>query len=342
MSIAQVAKRAGVSSATVSRVMNRQAGVSTESISRVRRAMQELSYQPRRPRGGGSYPAVAMLFLCEDEMSTHLSTTSQTMAGVRRALAKHNINLVVASAATPEDLPPIVVRRQVDGLILTGQTPNLEVLEKIKGIPAVWLTSHHHATGDAMLPGNEQVGRIAAEYLHDKGCRTLGALNAMAQNAALAARVDFFCYTNDRLGLPPARRYCTGSDKPAVPEEPLESGWLDHRVSELVGDLLADQSRPAGLFVPQDLQLAVVHRLLVRRGVQPGRDILLVGSDNVRAALMGLWPRPATVSLRSSVVGELAVQQLMRRIAEPGGDGDGVQVSIQPVLVPGEDWHEGD
>lgn len=342
MSIIKVAKQAGVSPATVSRVVNNLGGVSTENIARVQQVMQELKYQPRKNKSSAiSYPTVALLVVSTHELFHHTSTSSQTLEGIRSELSKHGINLVIANATTPEELPPIVARRQVNGLILQGQYPHPGVLERIKGIPAVWLTSHQDPSGDALLPGNEQIGKLAAEYLIGKGCRRLGALNAIAQSSALSNRIEFFCYTAEQAGLPAVQRFinnkAAAQDAEFVPA--LEQ--LERDVREQVRALVSSGERPDGLFVPLDLQTALVHRQLLRRGIQPGRDIRLIGSDDIRAAFMGLWPRPATIGLRSFVVGQLAVQQLLRRIADPLGSDGYVQVSIQPNLIPGEEWEEG-
>lgn len=302
--------------------------------------MEALQYRPRRANAGTRGTAtVALLVLSTHEMFHHVSTSTLTMEGIHKELARLGVNLVVANATTPEEIPPVVLRRQVKGLILQGQYPNPAVLEKIKGIPAVWLTSHHGVKGDALLPGNEQVGRIAANYLHEKGCRVPGVLNAMTWNPAITTRVQFFSYTMEQLGHRPPRRYLAGHDERREIDDAFKSDLheFDPIVRELVGRMLADPDRTDGLFVPFDLQTAIVHRELLRHGVQPGRDILLIGSDEIQAALIGLWPRPATISLRSMVVGQIAVQQLMHRIANPDGEGD-VQVSIQPTLIPGEDW----
>lgn len=339
MSIITVAKKAGVSPATVSRVLNNLSGVSPENIERVQEVMRQLQYHPRKSRVSAvSYPTVALLVLSTHELFHHISTTLQTMEGIRDELSKNGVNLVVANATHPDELPPIVARRQINGLILQGQHPHPEVLERIKGIPSVWITSHQNTSGDALLPGNEQIGRLAAEYLLGKGCRKLGVLNAIGNNFAINNRVDFFCYCAGQQGSGAPLRFVAQDS--AAADEALDQNVLEQAVRAQVQKLVASKDRPDGLFVPLDLQTAIVHRQLLRRGIQPGRDILLVGSDDIRAAFMGLWPRPASISLRSTLVGQLAVQQLLRRIAQPNNTDGFIQVSIQPSLVPGEDWEE--
>ncbi len=342
MSITEVAKLAGVSSATVSRVVNRQSGVSVANIGRVKNAIKQLGYRPQRSAARqalAARPTYALLYLTRQDFYSHSDTSAQTVEGIRHELARLNINLIVSDATSVQELPPLVRRQQVDGLFVTGSNPDPKVLEKIKGIPTVWLTSHHEDRGDAMLPGNEHVGRIAANYLNDKGCKHLAALNAMSWSLAVGARINFFCYMSQQLGLGDAQKFLAEGAT-----DDAHCGQFDETfeasVAKLVDQMLASPQRPDGLFVPVDLQTAIVHRLLLQRGVQPGRDMLLIGSDHIRSALTGLWPRPATVSLRSYMVGRMAVEQLRRRVADPKRSEDGVQVTIQPVLVPGEDWRQ--
>ncbi|WP_432799514.1 LacI family DNA-binding transcriptional regulator [Poriferisphaera sp. WC338] len=337
MSLLEVATLAGVSQATVSKVIHNYPSVSQHNIDRVREAMSKLNYQPSgRKRKSGSKGAklpVAVLIVHVNMFHHYASTCPLMLKGVEQALRARGLDMILAHVKDVKDLPTAVANRQVSGLVLIGHEPSEEVLEKIEDVPSVWLTSHHDVTGDMMLAGNEAVGRLAAEYLMDRGHEKLGILNALTQNSAMDLRTEYF-------------KFVAGSRRCAVKEYLSDSPdgmggigldviALEERVTEVVDRFLKDKPRVTGLFVPHDMQVAMVYRVLDKRGVRPGRNLEIVGCDDEKAALIGLNPRPASVNIGSVTMGQRAVEQLFWRI-DNREDEQRVRVMVEPELVPGD------
>ena len=86
----------------------------------------------------------------------------------------------------------------------------------------------------------------------------------------------------------------------------------------------AASPRPDGLFIANDATTALVHPMLLRRGIVPGKDILLVSCDNEQVRLGGLVPRPLSIDIGSAEVGAVAVRRLRFRIEHP---------SEPPILI---------
>lgn len=345
MSTAAIAKYAGVSQATVSRVLNRHPGVSEQKVSRVKEAIEKLGYRPSASvrRRLSAIPNlrtgnVAVLILSSSMFQDYSSVFGRSLRAVEESLRDHHLNMIRSHTTGVDQLPPLIASREIDGLILAGDEMAPELAESLSGLPRSWITSHRENDGDAVLPGNELIGRMAAEYLLGRGHRRLAALNAFGGFGPASLRVDFFEFTATRAGATVARLV---ADAPArFPTTidlnvDLDLELIERCVAEQVDHLLALDDRPTGLFVLGDHQMAMLYRVLAKRGLQPGKDLDLIGCDNEKAVLMGLYPRPATINIAAEAIGRRAVEQLLWRISHPEEDSR-MHVVVEPELVPGE------
>jgi len=126
-------------------------------------------------------------------------------------------------------------------------------------------------------------------------------------------------------------------DHPEQWQLPLRALTNVESVDELVGQVMATEParRPTAVFTPADSIAALVYRSLAGRGLQVGRDISVISTNDERAIIDALYPALTTINVRPEVVGRRAVDQLIHRL-----DGDHseppVEVSVEPVLVEGK------
>ncbi len=337
---AEIAKLAQVSEATVSRVLNRRPGVSADKVLAVHQAMKTLGVRPRPRHAARARPpvdgplcgTVAVLFV-DNSYLCHPYLVLPKLRGVEQTLTAAGMNLVLAHIADPERLPPVISRGQLDGLLLWGYQSPGGVLDKLRHLPAVWLTSHSDDLGAMVMQGNQAVGRLAARYLLNQGHRQLAFLNPLGTHAGIHTRGDGFLYAAQQSGAS-ARRI--SDDRPLEkPYWELSFAELDAKTAALVPQLFACESCPTGVFVPGDQMTATVYRCLEARGLQPGRDLTLISCNNEEPWLAGLRPRPATIDLGAETTGRCAAEQLLWRIRCPE-EQRRIQVFVEPVLVEGE------
>src|SRR2546423_5033422 len=273
MSISDVAKLAGVSNSTVSRVMNNHPRVAPETALNVRRAMQTLGYAPSERRPGPkpsvrARPAADIGFLVLGTSDTRATPAFQDLLrGVSMAAAMHELNLIFHHLSDPEALPQRLAEQRIDGVLLHGAAPGREARERLSRIPTVWLMGNIKRPnwGDQVLPDGYQIGEVAAKYLVDRGHERLAFLNLEAGHWALGVYGHAFAFTAKDLGAQ-VQRLEQASD-PAAPY------WHDYSVEAtetLVQQYLALSDRPTGLFVAGDMQAAVLPPPLQQRGVRPG------------------------------------------------------------------------
>jgi DNA-binding LacI/PurR family transcriptional regulator len=338
MSIADVARTAGVSQATVSRVINEVPGVSVGKVQRVRRAMIDLGYTPPPPEhrpGRKVAPKTNMGILAVillDDLYRHTpGVLAAHLRGIEREAVENGYAMAFADVSVPGRSPAIVDGNLSVGAVLLGSRACPGVLSAIERLPWVWLSSHRGPGGDSVLAGNQDIAEMATQYLVGRGHQRLAFLSVMSSYPAYPARAEAFRYAASRVGASVEVLL----DEPVSPEATdvgLELAALRRRADGLVAKLAQMAPRPTGLFVPNDMMTALVYPALMRHGLQPGRDIEIISCNNEEAYLAGLFPRPATIDIGAELMGRRSVEQLLRKIRRPDETRQ-VQIAVSPMLI---------
>ncbi len=351
MSIYEVARVAGVSKSTVSRVINRGAGVASTTQTAVEDAMRRLGYWPSDRRPGPKPRRVAQMVRRGVEPPRELRSgcialvnagRSAELLGhpyyarlqrvLRTMLAGKGLNLVLDDMS-PERAPLCVSEGRVDGVILTGQSPDERFLGRLGGVPTVWMGGGPggRLLVDHVLADNFAIGTMAAEYLLAAGCRRLAFMNPDPAANSSASREWAFCA---RVGSAPVERFVYHAEQPQA--EDWISQALKRRLGELIDRMLASPALPDGLFLPYDQHAPIVQLLLAQRGVRsgpPGKEsgIVLISVGNEEPFLGSMARRSATIDPNPQEMAAWAMDQLLARIDQPSKDP--VRVMVQPYLV---------
>jgi len=323
MSIAEVAKLAGVSHATVSRVINQRPGVSHDMARRVNDAMKRLNYTPPAKRRGPKPKSrmgvhtgnIALLFVGTDPALLAAPVAASVLHAAEDALAQRGFNMIVGQLGDSDRLPPNVANGQVDGLLMHGYPPSRKIAETLNKFPTVWMLSQRRQRGywgDRVAPDNQAIGRVAAEYLIDNTHAHVAFLHCDTTHLGFDARAEAFISWAKDSGAATATIVRNPDDQELSPHQQ----YTQENINRLVDQLLDLSPRPTGVFVPRDPLTVMVYSALRERGVEPGRDIAIVSCDN-NSMLAGLSPKPSTIDIRPSVIGSRAVDQLIWRMENP-------------------------
>lgn len=333
MSMTQVAELAGVSQATVSRVAEGSPKVSEGTRLKVERAMEEVGFVPSPPRRrrrkkrkedlSSSKVSLIVVLVTERSLARHAGFVLKMFRGVREAAEREGISVCLGSVRDAKDVATMIKSVGADAVLLAGVESFPGMSRQSIDKPVVWLTSHADAGADAILPGNEAAGKMAATYLLERDHRSLAFLNADDRNPSYQARGEAFIKRANSEGARVQNLVFTGSDS------------SDSRVAELVKDLLGCAPRPTGLFVPSDLMTAQVYRELNRQGIVPGKEIEIVSCDNEEAYLAGLTPRPASIDIAGEERGRRAVYELLVQSRFPE-EQRSVQLTVEPQMIAGD------
>lgn len=297
--IRDIAKRAGASIATVSRVVNGSGYVSAEMRARIESAIAELGYTPnagaRMMRSGNSRMVGVLLPALDVHFFGILAHV------VEQALFRQGYHAMICSTAeSPEHEAAYVAAllgQQVDGVILASVTSEGAAVERLRAadIPIVAV--------DRALPGlpaitadHHQGGRLMARHLLDLGHREIGVIGAPGHSAPVQQRVAGITAELGAAGLAPT----------AIRLGP-EHGFDACR--SLADDLLSD-CRPTALVGTSDMAaIAALHAAAARGLAVPG-DLSVMGFDDLPAARYTL-PQLTTVAQPIRAIGAAATARLL-------------------------------
>jgi len=316
-----VAKRAGVSLATVSYVLNEgPRPVSGVLRERVTAAMEELGYRPSRRGRARSRPLTVGVVVPEATNSFF----AQALAGVESVLRPGGHVVLAASsgedAARELDLVAACVRARVDGLILTPTGAVPEPVERLAaGGLAVALMDREGGTNglNRVVMDNYRSALQATRLLIESGHRRIALVNGPAQVSTAAERLRGYTDALAQAGLP-------------VNPDHVRSGPFTHehgRTATL--DLLSLPIRPDAVFSSSViLTSGVLFALRERRLRWPG-DIAIVGFGD--AAWVPVVTPPLTVIEQPArQLGEVAARLLL---ADGGRERIGQRVVLDAQLI---------
>lgn len=331
-----IAREAGVSPATVSRILNGSAGVSREKREKVS-AILKLSGESIPARRSGkkrlTRGMIGVILLPGSEHDP--GVILQKLSVISAKLPRGWDLILLSPQIPPQELTARNLRGDLSGLLLIGHdaesTGIHEVLDKI---PHVWLNSYKSRDGaQSILMGNEFAGRIAARYLLRKNCQNTVCLSISSVNPGFSARLDGFRFEYFARA---AKSGCTvlklqlsgGETLECCSDTILEQALEDKKIIQKL--LKAD-----GIFSPEDRLTAFLHRVLHKAGIKKFPEI--VSCNRNPEYLAGLYPCPASIDLGAATGAELGIDELFRRISGEDSRSDDVAVIAAPKLIPSED-----
>jgi LacI family transcriptional regulator len=351
MTITDVAKAADVALGTVSRVLNNHADVNAEIRARVLAAARALNYTRIRQRrdsrekvngGDTSTGNIAVIFFGMEDTLAQLPVVGAALQGIEGSLSGHGGNMMLASIPKGDRVPPFLLEKRIEGLIIKGPNQGLlppesesELLAHIYRWPRVWLMGRlANAKGDHCNFDTDIAGRLVVDHLFAKGHRRIAFMNPKPGQSQFEKLKSAFMANAVRKGCDATLLESELAEKLVWP---LPATTLQHKVNALVERWarLPVETRPTALFVPSDRTVVQLYSALERRGLRVGVDVSIVSCNNEQSLLMDLHPAPTTIDVHAESIGRRAVDQLRWRIAHPE-DVLPTQVLVEPTLVERE------
>ncbi len=303
MNLEQVARRAKVSTATVSRVLNNASVVKNSTRARVMRAIEELKYHPnlhaRNLAGGKSNTIGVIVSNMENPFFFDIYKTVESDAHA------HGFEVVVANTDyRSEQLVTsirLMIGRRVAGLaaIVSEMEPALiEELNESR-IPVVFYDVGVPRKNVTNIRVNYRRGvEKVIDYLHSLGHRRLGFVGHHAVLEPINERLKTVMETTARF---PSMEVRTAADT-----DTLEGGRQATRT------LLATGYRPTALICVNDIMAVGALRELRERGIRVPEDMSVTGFDNVKLSEF-CYPALTTVHIPRDRIGHIIFERLAPR-----------------------------
>ncbi len=320
-----IARFAGVSQSTVSRVMSHDPRISESTRARVEDAMSRLGYRPNAAARTLITGRSHLLGLVVSNITNPFYP--EMIESIVAAAAEHDYTVVLGNTQEREDrqlsLLDLLIEQQVDGAILTSPLRDSAAAIARRGLDRVPLvTVNRRMTGqrlDSVHLDNVGAGRLVAEHLVGLGHRRIGFVGGLASASTNADRLAGVRAALRDLGC-------------ALRAQDVVDGEFTWRHGYAVAtSALAGRSRPTALICADDLIALGVMDASLDLGLRIPDDVAVVGFDDVPVAAL----RPiglTTVRQPVAQMGRLAVELLVDRITN-GPDYDPVEVVLPPSLV---------
>jgi LacI family transcriptional regulator len=319
--ISDVAARAGVSTATVSRALNGKSTVDPALAAKVRAAAVELGYHPNGLARNLRRQETAVLALIISDVENPFFTA--IARGVEDIAQTAGYSVVLCNsdenAEKERRYIDVALQERVAGVVLspTGTSTNVDILRD-RGTPVVAVDRPLvEVPGDQVLVDTRRAAREATEHLLEAGYRRVGCLTGPS-----GVRT-----ADDRLaGYRDALR-ATGP----VAELVRRAEFRSAPARKAACELLDEAEPPDALLVANSTMAIGVLEELAARGLRPGRDIGVVAFDD--APWTRLVDPPLTVVTQPAYeIGTLAAKLLLARI---GGSADSPSSTmLEARLIP--------
>lgn len=319
-----VARRAGVSTATVSRCLNLPDRVREETRARVEAAVAELGYTPhfggRALASNRTYTVGAVIPTMENAIF------ALGLQALEDELSTAGVTLLVATSHYDIERETKQIRallgRGVDGLVLIGEAHPQETYDLLqeRGIPFVLVWSHR---SDCPYPcvgfDNRAAARGMAGHVLDLGHRRIAMIAGMTEwNDRASERVE---------GV---REALCGRGLTLLPSHLIETEYALDESAVAAEHLMALSPRPTAIICGNDVQAAGAILGIRKAGMAVPDDVSVVGFDDIDLALV-IEPAITTVRVPHRRMGRAAAELLLRMISSVGLN-DSVEFDTEIVV----------
>lgn len=319
-----VARLAGVSTSTVSHVINKDRFVSEAVTRKVDAAIKELNYAPS---------ALARSLKIKQTRTIGMLITASTnpfyselVRGVERSCFERGYSLVLCNTEGNEQRMnrnlETLMQKRVDGLLLLcteTHQPSREIMQRYPSIPTVMMDwSPFDGETDLIQDNSLLGGDLATQYLIDKGYSRIACITGPLDKTPARLRLEGYRAAMARAGISiPAGYEITGDFE-------FNGGF------EAMQTLLSHKQRPEAVFVGNDAMAVGVYKALYQVGLRIPQDIAIIGYDDIELASY-MTPPLTTIHQPKDELGELAVNVLIHRMAQPTIQQQRLQLT--PVLM---------
>ncbi|EMK3508089.1 substrate-binding domain-containing protein [Vibrio parahaemolyticus] len=320
-----IAKLAGVSTSTVSHVINKTRFVSEEISERVNNAAKELNYYA---------PSALARSLKVNRTKTigMLVTTStnpffgEVVKGVERSCYHKGYSLILCNTEGDNERMRqsinTLLQKRVDGLILMCSSlegERIDVFERYPDIPVVVMDwGPMLFTSDKIQDNSLRGGYLAAKYLIDCGHTEIGCITGPLIKHQAQMRYEGYKRAMNEAGLEFNANWIIESDFEC------EGGYQAFKKMAERGTL------PSSIFVSNDMMAMGMINAANELGIKVPDDLSIIGYDDIHIAKF-MSPSLTTIHQPKYRLGQAAVETLVRRLDDKSNEAQVVQ--LEPTLV---------
>ncbi len=303
--IRDVAERAGVSIATVSRVLNKQVSVSPTTRVKVEKAIDELNYQPNYLGRNLRRAETKIILVILQNISNPFY--SKVVEGIEDLGHKHGYNIMICNTDSESERErsylDLLVNRLVDGVILMEPEIDSQELAQIgNDFPVVQCCEYKEGTDVPHISiDNVAAGYTAVNHLIKLGHTRIGMISGYNRLLSAMQREKGYKKALEDAGI-------------EYNQELIKYGSYGFTGGlRATKELLQMQNAPTAIFAISDITAIGAIRAIKEEGLRIPEDIAVVGFDNTSIASM-YDPQVTTISQPRYDLGKISMEMLLELI----------------------------
>lgn len=304
--IYDIAKAAGVSIATVSRVFNNSESVKPSTRQKVLETADEMGFQPHLYAQGLASKKRNKIMMLVPMVSNYFLT--EILKGVQDSLSAHNFELNIINISQAEDtlqqVEHVLRKRWAEGYLLVSLHFTNEQLNRLKryNVPLT-LVDDNSSLYDSYSFDNTRGAFIATEHLVKEGFRNIAVLSASENSLPVRERISGYKQALEKYGIPFRENWIVSGTDPNVDGFTEQSGY------EAMNTILQLKPEPDAVFCVSDIKAVGAQKAMREQN----RTIPLISFDNIPLAeYIGL----STINQPMYQMGRNATEKLIERIQQ--------------------------
>ncbi|MEM6639955.1 MAG: LacI family DNA-binding transcriptional regulator [Pseudomonadota bacterium] len=314
ITIDDVARLAGVSIKTVSRVTNNEPNVRADTRIRVSQAIAELGYRPNPSARSLAARRSYLIGLVYDNPSPSYLINVQN--GALTACRAAGYDLVIypcdyRSASLADDLARMVQQSRLDGIVLTPPLCDMGVVTDALteiDVPFTRVAPADEKFADQSVVTNDtEISRVMTHHLLDLGHRDIAFVRGHPDHGAVCNRYEGYRAAMAEAGIRPRKEWVVQGFNS------VDSG------EECARRLLRGAARPSAIFAANDDMAAGTLRAAHALGISVPGTLSVAGFDDTPMARQ-VWPALTTISQPIRRMAASAAELLLRRLRDQSSD----------------------
>lgn len=325
-----IARAAGVSQSTVSRVLHDNPKVKPETRERVQKVLREMNYSPDGLARAMITRKTGTIGVVVEDITNPfypeiVEALGEELAGVGRRMMLWNSREAGEHSATEA-----IRQKLIDGVIFTTATPSSTVLYEAvnRGAPVVLVNRYVEGIScDIVTTDNVRGGRLIADYFAGWGHGRLGLISGLQEASTSIEREAGFREGLEAHGI-------------ALEDALRRPGYYSYVGSyEAMKQLLSLPDPPTAVFCVNDLMAFGALNAAKALGFRVPEDVWVVGFDDIAMASWEVFDL-TTVSQPIPEMAREGVRLLVRRIEEPKRAPEHLRLGGEEIVVRGSTAHK--
>ncbi len=320
-SIREVAKRAGVSPATVSRVINGTARVDEEKRERVEKAIEETGFRPNELARALYRKSSKIIGVIVPDIENPFF--SELAKAIEKEAYEQEYRILLCNSDDQKEKElanlQMLAQLQADGVILMTNTGEKSQSYEAVSMPIVFVDRRLDEMGQTSVIEADHYagGKLAAEHLIACGCRKITCIRGPQELSSGKKRYEGY------------REVCR---QYSMKERFVDSTYKYEDGAKAAEEVLRRYPDTDGIIACNDMTAVSVYKVLQKRGYRVPDDIQIIGFDGVKFGRF-LTPELTTVAQPIKEMGKCAVQMILGTVKELPRDRE---MKFPVMLIKGE------